>query len=174
MGRRSGAGLSARASIGRPSVPPDERSPQCDQPHPPTELPVPMKILGIHDGHNASACLLENGVIRAAVQEERLSRLKNHNGFPARAIEWVLSSTGTAPDGLDRVAFNSLHMPYPKTTEQLLKEYDRSQSLGTGLKRLLKRTPARAWHRRRRRASRIADARAAGLPVDRIVFVDHH
>ncbi len=133
-----------------------------------------MKILGIHDGHNASACLLENGVIRAAVQEERLSRLKNHNGFPARAIEWVLSSTGTAPDSLDRVAFNSLHMPYPKTTEQLLEEYDRSQSLGTDLKRLLKRTPARAWHRRRRRASRIADARAAGLPVDRIVFVDHH
>jgi carbamoyltransferase len=133
-----------------------------------------MKILGIHDGHNASACLLEDGVVRAAVQEERLSRLKNHNGFPARAIQWVLASTGTAPDSLDSVAFNSLHMPYPKTSEQLLEEYNRSQSLATGLKRLVKHTPALAWHRSRRRASRIEAARMAGLPVGRIVFVDHH
>jgi carbamoyltransferase len=133
-----------------------------------------MKILGIHDGHNASACLLEDGVVRAAVQEERLSRLKNHNGFPARAIQWVLSSTQTTPDSLDRVAFDSLHMPYPKTTQQLLEEYHRSQSLATGLKRVVKRTPARAWHRGRRRTSRIEAARLAGLPVDRIIFVDHH
>lgn len=133
-----------------------------------------MKILGIHDGHNASACLLEDGVVRAAVQEERLSRLKNHNGFPARAVQWVLASTGTAPDQLDKVAFDSLHMPYPKTTEQLLDEYRRSQTPATGLKRLAKHTPALAWHRGRRRASRIEDARGAGLPVDRIVFVDHH
>ena len=133
-----------------------------------------MKILGIHDGHNASACLLEDGVVRAAVQEERLSRLKNHNGFPARAIRWVLSSTGTEPGQLDKIAFDSLHMPYPKTTDQLLEEYRTSQSLATGLKRILKQTPARAWHRSRRRATRIAAAREAGLPVDRIVFVDHH
>ncbi len=133
-----------------------------------------MRILGIHDGHNASACLLEDGVVRAAVQEERLSRLKNHNGFPERAIRWVLSSTGTEPASVDRVAFNSLHMPYPKTTKELLEEYARSQSLPTDLKRLLKRTPALAWHRSRRRASRVEAARQAGLPVDRIVFVEHH
>ncbi|MGH7578994.1 MAG: carbamoyltransferase N-terminal domain-containing protein, partial [Gemmatimonadales bacterium] len=133
-----------------------------------------MRILGIHDGHNASACLLEDGVVRAAVQEERLSRLKNHNGFPERAIRWVLATTGTAPASLDRVAFHSLHMPYPKTTEELLEEYHRSQSLGTSLKRIIKRTPVRAWHRSRRRNSRIEAARQAGLPVDRIVFVDHH
>lgn len=133
-----------------------------------------MRILGIHDGHNASACLLEDGVVRAAVQEERLSRLKNHNGFPERAIRWVLSSTGTEPANVDRVAFNSLHMPYPKTTKELLEEYARSQSLSTGLKRLIKHTPVLAWHRSRRRASRIDAARQAGLPVERIVFVEHH
>jgi carbamoyltransferase len=133
-----------------------------------------MRILGIHDGHNASACLLEDGVVLAAVQEERLSRLKNHNGFPERAIRWVLSSTGTDAASVDRVAFNSLHMPYPKTTKELLKEYAGSQSLPTNLKRLIKRTPVLAWHRSRRRATRIEAARQAGLPVERIVFVEHH
>jgi len=29
-----------------------------------------MRIIGIHDGHNAAACLLEDGVITAAIQEE--------------------------------------------------------------------------------------------------------
>jgi predicted NodU family carbamoyl transferase len=41
-----------------------------------------MKVLGIHDGHNASICLLENGEIKFAIQEERLIREKNKAGFP--------------------------------------------------------------------------------------------
>jgi carbamoyltransferase len=36
-----------------------------------------MKILGIQDGHSASAALVEDGVVVAAVQEERLTRRKN-------------------------------------------------------------------------------------------------
>jgi carbamoyltransferase len=36
-----------------------------------------MKILSIHDGHNASACLLIDGEIKYAIQEERLIREKN-------------------------------------------------------------------------------------------------
>ena len=39
-------------------------------------------ILGIHDGHNASACLLEDGVVSRAVQEERFTLVKNQGGFP--------------------------------------------------------------------------------------------
>ncbi len=123
-----------------------------------------MRILGIHEGHNASAYLLEDGLARASVREERLSRLKDYHRFPERAIRWVLPSTGTEPASVDRVALNSLHMPYLKTTQELPEEYARSQSLPTNLKRLLKHTPALAWHRSRRRASRIEDASTAGLP----------
>ncbi len=32
-------------------------------------------VLGIHDGHNAGACLLRNGSIVAAISEERLFRV---------------------------------------------------------------------------------------------------
>ncbi len=36
-----------------------------------------MKILGIHDGHNSGATLLEDGKIIASIPEGRLSRIKN-------------------------------------------------------------------------------------------------
>jgi hypothetical protein len=53
--------------------------------------------LGINDQHNASACLLEDGVIVAAVQEERFSRIKNQFCFPERSVDWLLKTTETKP-----------------------------------------------------------------------------
>ena len=49
-----------------------------------------MVILGIHDGHNASAALIINGKLICALGEERLSRDKHQYGFPSKAIEAVL------------------------------------------------------------------------------------
>ena len=46
-----------------------------------------MIILGIYDGHNASAALLIDGKIIGAVQEERFSRIKNDYCFPKKSIE---------------------------------------------------------------------------------------
>jgi carbamoyltransferase len=40
-----------------------------------------MRVLGINDGHNAAACLYEDGRVVAAVQEERLRRIKNQWGM---------------------------------------------------------------------------------------------
>ena len=39
-----------------------------------------MIILGIYEGHNANAALIENGRVIRAVEEERFSRIKNHDG----------------------------------------------------------------------------------------------
>ena len=41
-----------------------------------------MKILGIQDGHSASAAIVEDGRILAAVQEERLTRFEEPGGIP--------------------------------------------------------------------------------------------
>ena len=41
-----------------------------------------MIILGINDAHDASACLIRNGKLVFAIQEERLTRIKNMGGFP--------------------------------------------------------------------------------------------
>ena len=49
-----------------------------------------MNILGIHEGHNANASVISNGQIIAAVEEERFSRRKNHNGIPFNSIKFCL------------------------------------------------------------------------------------
>jgi carbamoyltransferase len=72
-----------------------------------------MKILGIHDGHNASAALLEDGQILAAVQEERLTRRKNEPGYPKRAIEEVLKIANCSTKEIDKVALATKFM-HPK------------------------------------------------------------
>ena len=49
-----------------------------------------MNILGISTGHDSGACIVVDGKIVAAINEERLSRIKNNVGFPLRSIEKVL------------------------------------------------------------------------------------
>ena len=50
-----------------------------------------LYTIGIHVGHDATACLLDyNGKIVAAIAEERLTRVKYHMGFPFQAIEKVI------------------------------------------------------------------------------------
>ena len=47
-----------------------------------------MIILGVNDGHNSSACLIINGKLKCAIAEERLSREKNHFGYPKKSIDF--------------------------------------------------------------------------------------
>ena len=49
-----------------------------------------MVLLGIHDGHNASAALIVNGKLIAAISEERLVRRKMEWCFPKNAINECL------------------------------------------------------------------------------------
>ena len=55
--------------------------------------------------HDSAACLVVNGEIVAAAQEERFSRKKHDERFPKLAVEYCLSEAGLTPDKLDFVAF---------------------------------------------------------------------
>ena len=55
--------------------------------------------------HDSAACLLRNGDIVAAAQEERFTRVKGDAGFPARAIEYCLKEGGIAVGDLASVGF---------------------------------------------------------------------
>jgi len=55
--------------------------------------------------HDSAAALLRDGVIVAAAQEERFSRRKHDERFPARAVEACLAAAGAAPRDVDLVAF---------------------------------------------------------------------
>jgi len=64
-----------------------------------------MNILGINAFHgDASAVLVKDGVLVAAIEEERLNRRKHCAGFPALAIRAVLESGGVGPGDIDHVA----------------------------------------------------------------------
>ncbi|MGW7073335.1 carbamoyltransferase family protein [Streptomyces sp. NPDC054855] len=56
-------------------------------------------------GHDAAAALTIDGEVVAAVEEERLSRVKKTSDFPADAIRWCLDSAGVELDQVDVVAF---------------------------------------------------------------------
>ncbi len=64
-----------------------------------------MIVLGIADSHESHACVLRDGVLLAAVAEERLSRLKADMGYPRLAIDRALAIAGVAPSEIDLVAF---------------------------------------------------------------------
>lgn len=53
-----------------------------------------MYILGLTTMGDAAACLIKDGEIVAAAEEERFSRVKHHVGFPHQAVEYVLAEAG--------------------------------------------------------------------------------
>jgi len=64
-------------------------------------------ILGLNAYHaDSAACLLRDGAIVAAAEEERFRRIKHWAGFPAEAVRYCLDEAGIAATDLDHVAIN--------------------------------------------------------------------
>ena len=54
-----------------------------------------MRILGISCYyHDSAACIVEDGRIVAAAQEERFTRKKHDQDFPARAVRYCAAEAG--------------------------------------------------------------------------------
>ena len=80
-----------------------------------------MKILGISAFyHDSAACLLVDGQLVAAAQEERFTRKKHDHAFPSQAAAYCLKKAGLKPQDLDLVAF--YEKPFLKF-ERLLETY---------------------------------------------------
>lgn len=67
-----------------------------------------VTVLGIHDGHGAGAALVRNGSVLAAVQEERLTNIKNYSGVPLLAIPEVFRISQVDPAEVDVIAVGCL------------------------------------------------------------------
>jgi carbamoyltransferase len=124
-------------------------------------------VLGVSCGyHDAAAALVVDGVIVAALQEERLSRVKNDPSLPIRAIAACMEMAEIDRGGLDEVVF--YESPYAKLERILV------SSLRT-FPRSLRQFP-------RALASQLGDklwvldglAKATGTPRGRVSFVAHH
>ncbi len=65
-----------------------------------------MNVLGISAFyHDAAACLMRDGELIAAAQEERFTRSKHDAGFPIHAIRYCLEAGRLLADDLDAVGF---------------------------------------------------------------------
>ena len=65
-----------------------------------------VSILGISAFyHDSAACLVQDGRIIAAAQEERFTRKKHDASFPRFAAEYCLKAGGLAAQEVDYVAF---------------------------------------------------------------------
>jgi len=78
-----------------------------------------MNILGINAYHgNASAAIVCDGRLIAAVEEERFNRVKYAAGFPAQAIRYCLKEAGLTLANIDHVAVP--RNPYARLGTKLL------------------------------------------------------
>ncbi|MDD4213380.1 MAG: carbamoyltransferase [Bacteroidales bacterium] len=78
-----------------------------------------MNILGISAYyHDSSACVIKDGVLTAAVQEERFNRIKNCSDFPIQAINFCVQQSGISFSDIDYVAY--YEQPYIKFNRILL------------------------------------------------------
>jgi carbamoyltransferase len=81
----------------------------------------PLYIIGISAFyHDSAACLLKNGEIVAAAQEERFTRKKHDAGFPHHAIQYCLKEAGISATQIDNLVF--YEKPFVKF-ERLLETY---------------------------------------------------
>lgn len=66
-----------------------------------------MNILGINAYHaNSSACLVIDGEVINAIEEERIRRIKYWGGFPIEAIKWCLSNAKIIINDVDFIAIS--------------------------------------------------------------------
>ncbi|NRA97200.1 MAG: carbamoyltransferase [Planctomycetes bacterium] len=127
-----------------------------------------MRILGISAFyHDSAACLIEDGRIVAAAQEERFTRKKHDSRFPKGAVEYCLAEAGIGVEDLDHVAFYD--KPILKF-ERTLETYIRYAPFG--FRRFLKGLPL--WLKQKLRTPRELDAGLEGKFTGRYVFTEHH
>ena len=120
------------------------------------ENPYALPAAFTHDG---AAALVEDGAIVAAIEEERLNRIKHSNKFPEEAIRYCLRRRGATVDDVDAFAFYA--------TEEYC------NGLLTYLHRTRPHLPAFVDARTRLRQL-LGEALDADVDPRRITFVRHH
>src|SRR2546423_4542529 len=67
---------------------------------------APVNIIGISYGyHDSACCLMQDGRLVAAAQEERFSRIKNDRAFPSTSLRCCLDQGGISIADVDCIAY---------------------------------------------------------------------
>ena len=126
-----------------------------------------MYILGISAFyHDSAACILNNGEIIAAAQEERFTRIKHDQNFPSNAIKYCLEEANIQSSQLKLVAFYD--KPFLKF-ERLLETY--LEYAPFGISSFLKAIPI--WIRKKLWIKLLIQDELEGYN-GKILFPEHH
>ena len=132
-----------------------------------------MIILGIgNTHHDPSACILVDGKLVAAAEEERFSRNKHASGeFPVNAIKFCLNYAGLAPDDIQVVAHASSAVAYDRHKWDYFKRAIWTRP-GQAIKAITKAEPRKKHFNEKP----LEILKAAGIPTDKveIVATEHH
>ena len=63
-----------------------------------------MRILGLTTMGASAASIVIDGVVKVAIEEERITRLKNDGGFPYESIQYCLSAANLNIQDIDKIA----------------------------------------------------------------------
>lgn len=131
-----------------------------------------IKILSFHDGHNSSACYMEDGRIVYCAQEERFSYVKNDGGVPIRTIQHIMQHYG---DDFDEIVAVSEYMgAHPWSREYVLGTLTQADSFWNIFRHYLKKcSPVYSAYKKKENMARMSAIRKVfgAFPVK---FVDHH
>src|SRR6185369_17424385 len=107
-----------------------------------------MLILGLNAYHgDSAACILRDGALVAAVEEERFRRIKHWAGLPTESVEYCLKAAGATLADVDhiginrkpgvnnarRLAFLLTHRPDPRLVFAKLKNIRKAATVETAL-----------------------------------------
>ena len=125
-------------------------------------------ILGISAFyHDSAACLVVDGVIVAAAQEERFTRKKHDPAFPSHAIQYCLSEAGKRASDIDYVVFYEKPL---RKFERLIETY--LAFAPAGIKSFSMAIPV--WLKEKVRLPKIIREHLGPEVKAPIAFTDHH
>ncbi len=109
--------------------------------------------------HDAACCLLTDGVLTAAAEEERFTRVKHDPSLPVEAFRYCLDRAGLTVADVDCIGY--YEQPTKKLSRQLWMEFPKIPSDGAAMRRL---DPKRPEHE-------IRDLLGYEGPI---LYMDHH
>lgn len=126
-----------------------------------------MYILGISAlYHDSAAALLRDGLLVAAAQEERFTRVKFDHRFPSHAIAYCLRQAGVTMRDLDYVVFYEKPLPkFERILSSCLCTFPRSRKLFS--EAMLAWLGEKLW-------VKSIILRQVPVSPDRVLFVEHH
>lgn len=126
-----------------------------------------MHILGISCYyHDAAAAILKDGLLVAAAEEERFSRIKHDFAFPSQAITFCLEQAGIEARDLDYVVFyEKPFRKFERILNSVLASYP--QSYLVFREAMISWLNDKLWVK-----AHLLDT--LGIPSDKLLFVEHH